>query len=136
MSFSSPVLLGIGFLVSVIASTLGVGGGFLLVPIMATLFGLPMYVLVAATIPFVITLSGIGLFSYLFIIPAVTGGTVPPDWGFGLFAGSGAVFGSWLASKTQRFIPEKFLKPMLGTLTAVVAVLSTINHFIELPFGM
>ena len=109
MSFSSPVLLGIGFLVSVIASTLGVGGGFLLVPIMATLFGLPMYVLVAATIPFVITLSGIGLFSYLFIIPAVTGGTVPPDWGFGLFAGSGAVFGPGSLRRPRGSYPKSSL---------------------------
>ena len=37
-----------------ISSALGVGGGFLLVPIFAALYGLPMYVLVAATIPYVI----------------------------------------------------------------------------------
>ena len=135
-SLSSPALLGIGFLVGVIASALGVGGGFLLVPIMATLFGLPMYVLVAVTIPYVITLSGVGLISYLFIVPAVTGSTASPDWAFALFAGSGAVFGSWLASKTQRFIPEKLLKPMLGTLTAVAAVLYILNHFVELPFDV
>ena len=135
-SFSSLTLLGLGFLVGVIASTLGVGGGFLLVPIMATLFGLPMYVLVAATIPFVITLSGVGLISYLFIIPTVTGNSVPPDWGFGFFAGSGAVFGSWLASKTQRFIPEKLLKPLLGTLTAATAILNIVSYFAEKSFDV
>jgi uncharacterized membrane protein YfcA len=122
-----------GLLVGVISSSLGVGGGFLMVPILATFFGLPMYVLVAATIPFVITLSAVGLVSYIFIIPAAAGGSVPPDWGFGLFAGSGAIFGSWLASKTQKFVPEKLLKPILGSLTAAVAIVYILGAFIEPP---
>jgi len=135
-SFSSVSLLALGCAVGVIASTLGVGGGFLLVPVLATVFGLPMHVLVAATIPFVITLSTVGLLSYLFILPWLTGSSVPPDWGFALFAASGAVFGSWLASKTQGLVPEHVLKPLLGTLTSAVALLYILGRFIELPFRL
>lgn len=133
-SFSVPVMLLIGFTVGVVASTLGVGGGFMLVPILVSFFGLPMYVLVAATIPFVITLSITGLISYTLTLPLLTGNSAPPDWSFGLFVASGAILGAWIASKTQKFIPEKYLKPMLGTVTGLVGILYIINYFWRLPF--
>jgi uncharacterized membrane protein YfcA len=133
-TFSIPVMLAIGLGVGICASTLGVGGGFLLVPIMVTFFGLPMHVLVAATIPYVITLSLTGLFSYTVTLPLLTGKTAPPDWGFGLLVASGASLGSWLGSKTQRFIPERYLKSMLAGVTGVVAVLYIVNYFRPLPF--
>lgn len=132
--FSTPVMLLIGFIVGIVASALGVGGGFMLVPILVAFFGLPMYVLVAATVPFVIILSITGLISYSFTLPLLTGVMIPPDWSFGLFAASGAILGAWVASKTQKFIPETYLKPMLGTVTGLVGVLYIINYFWRLPF--
>lgn len=133
-SFSVPIMLLIGFGVGVVASALGVGGGFILVPIMVSFFGLPMYVLVAATIPYVITLSITGLISYAVTLPLLTGKSTSPDWSFGLFVASGAILGAWLASKTQKFIPEKYLKPMLGIVTGLVGILYIINYFWKLPF--
>jgi uncharacterized membrane protein YfcA len=133
-TFNVPLLILIGFIVGVVSSALGVGGGFMLVPILVALFGLPMYVLVAATIPFVIVLSLTGLFSYAVIVPWLTGAMATPDWSFGLFVACGAIFGAWLASKTQRFIPEKLLKPMLGVVTAIVGILYMVNYFWQLPF--
>ncbi|MGD9043902.1 MAG: sulfite exporter TauE/SafE family protein [Desulfobacterales bacterium] len=133
-TFNVPVMVLIGFIVGVISSALGVGGGFMLVPILVTFFGLPMYVLVAATIPFVIVLSLTGLFSYAVIVPMLSGAIAAPDWSFGLFIACGAIFGAWSASKTQRFIPEKLLKPILGAVTGMVGVLYVINYFWSLPF--
>ena len=132
-TFSIPLMFVIGFLVGIIAATLGVGGGFLLVPILVTCFGIPMYVLVAATVPFVITLSIAGLIAYVCITPMLTNSFTSPDWAFGLFVAAGALLGSWLAAKTQRFIPEKVLKPLLGTLTLVVGLLYIVSHFYTLP---
>ena len=106
----------------------------MLVPIMATLYGVPIYVLVAATIPFVIVLSVTGLISYIVTIPLLTGVSTSPDWAFGLFVAGGAILGAWVASKTQKFIPERYLKPMLGTITGLVGILYIINYFWELPF--
>jgi uncharacterized membrane protein YfcA len=133
-SFNTLLMVSIGFVVGVVSSALGVGGGFMLVPIMVSLFGLPMYVLVAATIPFVITLSLTGLFSYAVIVPWLIGSKAAPDWSFGLFVACGAILGAWLAAKTQRFVPEKFLKPMLGAVTGLVGILYIINYFWQLPF--
>lgn len=132
--FNVAVMVLIGFGVGIIASALGVGGGFMLVPILVTFYGLPMYVIVAATIPFVITLSLTGLASYAVIVPWLTGERAAPDWSFGLFVACGAILGSWLSAKTQRFIPEKLLKPMLGFVTLIVGVLYVLNYFWQLPF--
>src|SRR5690242_1355403 len=55
--YSNILLFLTGVGVGMVASALGVGGGFLLVPIFAVFYRLPLYVMVAATIPFVITLS-------------------------------------------------------------------------------
>lgn len=132
--FSVPIMALIGFLVGVVASAFGVGGGFMLVPILVTFYGLPMYVLVAATIPYVITLSITGLISYTLVLPMLTGVSTPPEWGFGLFVASGAILGAWLASKTQKFIPEHYLKPMLGTITGLTGLIYITNYFYRLPF--
>ncbi len=50
------------------------------------------------------------------------------------FAGAGGIFGSWCAAKTQRFVPEHFLKAMLGGITAIAGTLYVIDFFFTLPF--
>ena len=103
-------------------------------PIFAAIYGLPMYVLVAATVPYVIVLSAVGLFTYGVIVPAFTGVTVQPEWAWGFFAAAGGIFGSWCAAKTQRFVPEHFLKAMLGGITGIAGTLYVIDFFFTLPF--
>ena len=133
-SMSVPVLFGLGLGVGVVASTLGVGGGFLMTPLLVTLFKLPMYVIVAATIPFVMLQSVVGLFSYMVVVPALTGHYEPPEWAFGLLAAAPAVFGAWLAAKTQRFVPEAYLKLVAGMITGLGGLLYLINYVVPLPF--
>lgn len=130
------VLFITGALVGTLASALGVGGGFLLVPIFASIYRLPMYVLVAATIPYVIVLSCVGLCTYGIILPAITGTAIHPEWAWGLFASAGGIFGSWAAAKTQRFVPEHYLKLMLGAVTGIAGSLYVINMFFPLPFRL
>ena len=131
---SLVTLFVVGAVVGVFASALGVGGGFLLVPIFASLYKLPMYVLVAATIPFVIVLSAVGLFTYNVILPAFGSPAIAPEWAWGFFAAAGGIFGSWAASKTQMYVPEHFLKLMLGGVTGIVGALYVVNFFYPLPF--
>jgi uncharacterized membrane protein YfcA len=125
-----------GLLVGIISAALGVGGGFLLVPIFSAIYRLPMYVLVAATIPYVIVLSAAGLFTYSVIIPRFTSVLIAPEWAWGFFAASGGILGAWCAAKTQRFVPEHLLKLMLGGITGIVGTLYIVGFFFELPFKM
>ena len=52
----------------------------------------------------------------------------------GLFVATGAIFGAWLGSKTQKYIPEKYLKNMLGPITGMVGILYVANYFWSFPF--
>ena len=135
-NLSQAFLFFTGAGVGVISAALGVGGGFLLVPIFAAIYGLPMYVLVAATIPYVIVLSGVGLFTYGVILPAVVGTAIEPEWAWGLFTAAGGILGAWCAAKTQRFVPEHLLKLMLGAITGIAGTLYIVDFFFTLPFRM
>jgi uncharacterized membrane protein YfcA len=121
-----------GFAIGVAGATIGIGGGFLLVPLLAIVYRLPLHVIVAASIPYVIVLSAAGLLSYVFVLPALTGIATPPDWSFGLLVAAGAILGAWLAAKTQRFIPEGLLKWTLGAATALIGALYVGNYFLVL----
>jgi uncharacterized membrane protein YfcA len=133
---SKSILTVTGFLVGIISSALGVGGGFLLVPIFSAIYRLPMYVLVAATIPYVIVLSAVGLFTYSVIVPRFTGTVIAPEWAWGFFAASGGILGAWCAAKTQRFVPEHMLKLMLGSITGLAGALYVTAFFVDLPFKL
>ena len=105
-------------------------------PILSICYGLPMYVLVAATIPYVIVLSAISLLTYGVIVPAVTDVLIPPEWTWGLLVAAGGVLGSWCAAKTQRYVPEHFLKLMLGGVTGLAGALYVVSFFVSLPFRL
>ena len=55
--------------------------------------------------------------------PWLTGQHVPTEWAWGFFTGGAAVLGSWLATHSQRHIPEKFLRGVLGVSNGVVGLL-------------
>jgi hypothetical protein len=129
---STPVLFLVGLGVGIVSSALGVGGGFLLVPIFAAFYRLPIYVLVAASIPYVLSLSAVSLLSV--IAPLLTGIRLPAEIAWGLFASAGGILGSWLAAKTQRFVPQPLLKLMLGVITGIAGALYILGGFVELPF--
>jgi uncharacterized membrane protein YfcA len=131
MSTLRLVLLGAG--VGVVGTTLGVGGGFLLVPILAEFYHLPMRVIVAASIPFVTVLSGIGLLTFNLGVPLVTGQVVPTEWAWGCFTGGGAILGSWCATHSQRHVPEWALRMLLGLSNGAVGVLYVLGYFGAAP---
>jgi uncharacterized membrane protein YfcA len=126
---SVPGLVMLGAMVGVIGTTLGVGGGFLLVPILAEFYRLPMRVIVAASIPFVIVLSAVGLFSFNVSVPQMTGTHGPTEWAWGFFTGGAALLGSWFATHSQRHIPERWLRCVLGVSNGAVGLLYVLGYF-------
>ena len=127
---STVKLIGLGCGVGVIASMLGVGGGFLLVPLLVAFYHLPMRVVVSASILFAITLSAVGLFSYNVTIPLLNRSAVAPEWAWGFFTSSTAILGSWFGAKSQKYMPESVLNATLGAVTGVVGVLYVIQIFL------
>lgn len=113
------VLFFTGFGVAVFAVALGIGGGFLLVPIFTTYCRLPLYVVVAASIPYAIILSAIGLLTFIAAGPLVSNGTFMPEIAWSCYAAAGGILGSWCAAKSQRFVHPRSLNILLGGVTFV-----------------
>jgi uncharacterized membrane protein YfcA len=128
------VLFTLGATVGVVSSALGLGGAFLIVPFLVVFYKLPMYVVPAATIPYAVVLSAVGLFTYCIVLPLAGRAPIEPEWAWGFFAAAGGIFGSWVAAKTQLFVPEHFLNSMLGAVTGTMGVLYVISFYFVLPF--
>lgn len=128
-------LLAIGAVVGVFSSALGVGGGFLLVPIFAAAYRLPIYVMVAATIPYTIVLSFVGILTFAFVLPLFGTPAIGPEWSWGLFTAAGGLLGSWCASKTQLYVPEHLLNWLLGGLTGIVGATYILSFVTGTPMS-
>jgi len=105
---AKPLMMLIGgVIMGIIASSFGVGGGFMFMPFMTTMVGYPMYLAVP------IALSGAFGTSIGGIAKYVTMG-YQPDWIMAALIAGGAMCGGVIGPKIQRKLPEIFLKRMLA----------------------
>jgi len=116
-------LLG-GFAIAAISSFIGVGGGFLYVPFLTSVAGLPMYI-VAGTSALAVFVSMItSIFSYMFFKG------VPVDL---LFIGVeliGIFLGSIVGPMTSKYIPDIWLKRLFVILAIYVGLGYTTKGFL------
>jgi len=113
-----------GFIIASLASFLGVGGGFLLVPFLTSVAGLPMY-LVAGTSALAVFVGMINsIASYMFV------GSVTVEWSLIGAELVGIVIGSIIGPKTSKFIPDKVLKYIFIVLAAYVGIRYTTKGFL------
>ncbi len=113
----SPVLPMVGgFFIAALASFLGIGGGFLYVPFMTSVMGLPMF-LVAGTSALAVLLSMIfSIFSYV-----VIKGTFI-SWSLVTVEMAGVFVGAMVGPRTQKYIPEIWLKRLFVLLAMYVGL--------------
>jgi uncharacterized protein len=95
-----------GAVVGLVTGLVGAGGGFLVVPALALLGGLPMSVAVGTSLVVIAMKSFAGLAGYLT--------TVQLDWGVTLGVTAAAVVGSLIGSKLAGRIPETALRKAFG----------------------
>ena len=93
-----------GFFIAALASFLGVGGGFLLVPFLTSVAGLPMY-LVAGTSALAVLVGMVNSIASYMLLKQT-----PVAWGLIGAELVGIVIGSLIGPKTSKFIPDKVLK--------------------------
>jgi uncharacterized protein len=113
-----------GFAIAAIASFIGVGGGFLLVPFMTAAVGLPMF-LVAGTSALAVL---IGMISSIFSYMVIQG--IPIDW---IFIGAelvGIFIGSMVGPRTSKYIPEKWLQIIFIVLALYTGIRYTTKGFL------
>jgi uncharacterized membrane protein YfcA len=121
-----------GFLIAALASFLGIGGGFLFVPFLTSVAGLPMF-LVAGTSALTVLIGMIvSIFSYM----ALKGVVVYwPLIGVELL---GIFVGSMIGPRTSKYIPDIWLKRLFVVLALYVGIRYTskgfLGHSIVPPF--
>ena len=105
----------ISILIGVVGGIYGVGGGAFLVPILVTIYGLPIYTIAGAALASTFLASLLGVILYTGIAPlfASTDLSASPDWLLGLMLGVGGMLGIYIGSRTQRFMPVRIIKIIL-----------------------
>lgn len=123
-SFTAWVPMLGGIFIAAIAAFLGIGGGFLYVPFLTSVAGLPMF-LVAGTSALVVLIGMIvSIFTYM------VGKGVIVSWGLIGAELIGIFIGSMLGPRTSKYIPDKILKLIFIILAFYVGLRYTTKGFL------
>ncbi|MEU1845382.1 sulfite exporter TauE/SafE family protein [Micromonospora sediminicola] len=103
-----------GVVVGLVTGLVGAGGGFLVVPALALLGGLPMPVAVGTSLVVIAMKSFAGLAGYL--------SSVQIDWGLAAAVTAAAIVGSLLGGRLAGRIPADVLRTSFGWFVVVMGV--------------
>ena len=121
----NPIVAALGgFVIAIIAVFLGIGGGFLLVPFMTDIVKLPMFI-VAGTSAFVVLIKMIvGISTYMFLKGVQVWWPLVGTELIGIF------IGSMIGPRTQKYIPDIWLKRLFVILAIYVGLRYTSKGFL------
>ncbi len=102
-----------GIVMGMIASSFGVGGGFMFMPFMTTFMGYPMYLAVPIALAGAFSTSLGGIAKYILM-------GYQPDWIMAACIAGGAIGGGMVGPRIQKKLPEIFLKRMLALALVIV----------------
>jgi uncharacterized membrane protein YfcA len=122
-SFSPIVPIIGGFFIAGLASFLGIGGGFLFVPFLTSVAGLPMFLVAGTSALTVLIGMVISIFTYM-----VKQG-VPVHWGLIGAELVGIFIGSMIGPRTSKYIPDIWLKRIFVLLALYVGIRYTTKGF-------
>jgi uncharacterized membrane protein YfcA len=128
-SFSplTPVLA--GFFVAIISSALGVGGGFLLVPFMVSVMGLPMFLVPGTSALSILITMLVSAGNYLKMGAQIDIQLLGIEI-------VGIVLGSFIGPHLSKLLKEKKLRIILGALLLYIGVGYTIGEWVKKVFGI
>ena len=127
-SFSTVGMFLLAFAVGIIGGAYGIGGGSIIAPFCVAVFRLPVYTIAGAALmgTFITSVAGALFFS---LIPPTHGVSAMPDWPLGILFGLGGLIGMYLGARTQKFVPQRFIKLVLGIVIVFIAVTYIVNYF-------
>ncbi|MGG5171094.1 sulfite exporter TauE/SafE family protein [Pseudarthrobacter sp. J1738] len=114
-----PKAIATGAVVGFLTGLLGVGGGFLIVPALTLVLGLPMAVAVGTSLVIIVINSIAGFAAHL--------GNLQINWAVTVSFAVGAMVASLLAGRYGSKIPDKVLKRSFGALVILVAVFVSVQ---------
>jgi uncharacterized membrane protein YfcA len=91
-------------------------------------FHLPIYSIAGATLmgTFITSVAGALFFS---LLPATHGASPMPDWPLGTLFGIGGFVGMYIGAKTQKYVPQKFIKVFVGSAIIFLAIKYIAQYF-------
>jgi uncharacterized membrane protein YfcA len=127
-SFNTMGMFALAFIVGIIGGAYGIGGGAIIAPFCVAFFHLPVYTIAGATLmgTFITSVAGALFFS---VLPATHGISPMPDWSLGILFGLGGFMGMYLGARTQKFVPQKFIKIIVGMAIMSLAVKYIAQYF-------
>jgi len=129
-SYSTIAMFLLAFVVGVVGGTYGIGGGAIIAPFCVAVFHLPVYTIAGAALMGTLITSVAGVVFYS-IIPAKAGMATSPDWLLGFLFGAGGFIGIYLGARFQKFVPQKAIKLMLGTIIVFLAIRYISQYFMK-----
>jgi hypothetical protein len=125
-SFNTTGMFSLAFVVGIIGGAYGIGGGAIIAPFCVAFFHLPVYTIAGATLmgTFITSVAGALFFS---VGPASASGM--PDWPLGILFGLGGFVGMYIGAKTQKYMPQKFIKIMIGSVIVLLALRYISQYF-------
>jgi uncharacterized membrane protein YfcA len=112
-----------GFFISCIASFLGVGGGFLYVPFLTSVVGLPMFVVAGTSALSVLIGMIFAIFNFMVLKGVVVHWTLIGAELIGIF------IGSMIGPRTGKYIPANVLKGIFIVLALYIGLRYTLRGF-------
>jgi len=127
-SFNTIGMFILALVVGIIGGAYGIGGGSIIAPFCMAVFHLPVYTIAGAALmgTFITSVAGALFFSF---IPATGGVSAMPDWPLGILFGTGGFVGMYFGARFQKFVPQKFIKLMLGLVILFLAVRYIYQYF-------
>lgn len=102
-----------GFSIAFVGSTLGVGGGFLVTPFMASVLLFPMYLVVGTSLVALMVPLMVSVLTYLLL-------SVDVDWWLVGIEVPGVLVGSFLGPTLNRYMNEKALRIFVATVLLAI----------------
>jgi hypothetical protein len=130
-SFSPSVVFAVALVVGVIGGIYGIGGGAIIAPFVVSFFSLPVYTVAGAALAGTFVTSIVGVLFFLGLgASGATSAPVSPDWLLGLLFGIGGLAGTYCGARLQRYLPERLIRAVLGTLVTALALRYIVQFFL------
>jgi hypothetical protein len=127
-SFNTLGMFALASVVGIIGGAYGIGGGAIIAPFCVAVFRLPVYTIAGAALmgTFITSVAGSLFFSFMPVTGGVSG---MPDWPLGILFGIGGFIGMYFGARFQKFIPQRFIKLMLGAAIVSLAAKYIVQFF-------